>query len=488
MAFYHGVRTSEIPTAVIPPVKADRPAVIIGVAPIHLSKDGVGETNKPVMCYTLADAVSKLGYSADWQKYSLAEAIYTFFNLYAVGPVVFINVLDPAKHKSEVTEEEITLDVKGKETLKELGALPASVVVKHGSLSSTVYELNKDYILSFDDDEKLVVTKVTGGTIDGTSLKESYSKLTPETVSAEDIIGGYEASTGKYKGLELIEQVFPKTRLVPQMLLAPGWSHKPEIAAVMTAKAKAINTVFPCITVVDIPVDDVKTYTSAAEWKNTNNYMAESMVVCWPKLKLSKAVYHMSTQESALMMRTDVKHGDIPYKSPSNESFQADGCTVGALSPEDEVTLALPQANYLNSQGIVTSVNFIGGWKSWGNWTACYHAVTDVKDAFISVKRMFYWERVHLVQTYWQKVDDPTNKRLIQTLVESENINLNGLAAQGVLVGTENRVEFREVDNPVTELLAGSISLHLFMTPCIPAADINYKLEFNVKNLNSLFS
>ncbi|MBQ9423621.1 MAG: phage tail sheath family protein [Pyramidobacter sp.] len=487
MAFYHGVKTGEIPTAVIPPVKGDQPVVIVGTAPVNLSADGVGKTNEPVLCYSLADAVKAFGYSDDWNSYTLCEAMYTFFQLYAVAPVVLINVLDPARHKTAVSGETVTLDSKGAVTLANLGGILASVVVK-SSDGETTYVKDTDYVAAYDDDGRIVITRVATGAIGaGAELLVSYDRLNPGAVTKADVIGGYDVTTGKYTGLELMEQIYPKFGLVPCFLIAPGFSSDSEVAAVMNAKCEAVNTVFPCMFGVDVPVATVKTYSAVSAWKNANNFVDESMVVCWPKVKLGERVFNMSTQFAALKLATDAENDGIPYKSPSNENFQMDGCTVGGTGAADEVFLSLPEANYLNSQGIVTALNFTGGWKCWGDWTACYPSVTDTKDCFIPVKAMFFWERVHLVQTYWQKVDDPMNRRLIQTLVDSENIVLNGLAAQGVLVGDGNKISFREDDNPVTELLAGAIKLHIDMTPCIPAAVIDYDLEFNVDNLSSLF-
>ena len=68
---------------------------------------------------------------------------------------------------------------------------------------------------------------------------------------------------------------------------------------------------------------------------------------------------------------------------------------------------------------------------------------------------MFNWHAQTFIQTYWAKVDKPTNKRLIQTLLDSENIRLNGLASQQVILG--GRVEFRSDENPTTDLLDGKI-------------------------------
>lgn len=51
------------------------------------------------------------------------------FGIYGVAPVVFINVLDPTKHKADVVDEAVKLSG-GKATLAKDGVLYDSVVVK----------------------------------------------------------------------------------------------------------------------------------------------------------------------------------------------------------------------------------------------------------------------------------------------------------------------------------------------------------------------
>ena len=85
-----------------------------------------------------------------------------------------------------------------------------------------------------------------------------YEKIDPSAVDKDDIIGGIDISTGAYTGLENLSKVFPLYRLVPGMVLAPGWTHDPEVAAVMTAKASTINGLFKASVLVDVPADTVR--------------------------------------------------------------------------------------------------------------------------------------------------------------------------------------------------------------------------------------
>ena len=377
MAFRHGIYTREIPTSLIAPVQIDSGLpVIVGTAPIHLGADenALGNVNQPKLIYTYAEAVNYFGYSEDWEKYTLCEFVYSQFALYGMSPCVLINVLDPSKHKEKITAREYAImdgSINlGTEVL--MTDFEAANLDDEETESKVIYKLDEDYSLSYDDDGNLILDVISGGALVGkTKALLTYTKLKPELVTTNDIIGGVDAQTGDYKGLELIESIFPKFRLVPGLIAAPKWSEKPGVAAVMRAKCENINGVFSAISVVDIPSDSdgADVYTEVAEWKNLNNYMSEFQIACWPKISLDDRVFHLSTQLIGVMNKRDHDNGDIPYESPSNKFLQMNACVNSAGK---EIFLGLEQANLLNGQGIVTALNFYGGWRVWGNRTAIY--------------------------------------------------------------------------------------------------------------------
>ena len=632
MAFRHGVYKSEVPTSLISPVQGEAGLpVVVGTSPIYMGD--ISNVNNPVLCYSYAEAVQSMGFlHRDWDKWTLSEFIYSQFALFGQSPVVLINVFDPDKHKTEVTDEMITIptskevnlgedviiskgftfrdstdpqtlsltytasyNVSGEAVLAFTGTYPDTVRVSYTKAATTTaitdevitipgskvvnlgddvmiakgftfksnpqdgepetltlsytgeYNASKEAVITFSGDDlpetvKVSYTKsatttsitgesatITGGSMnlgedvltaegftftedtDGTlelehsadydddgnailtfmgdnlpaSVKISYTKANPDAVTAADIIGGYNAATGKYKGLELVSRVYPKYQLIPGIIAAPKWSENASVAAVMKAKCENINGLFTCISVVDIPSDDsgAVVYSAVTEWKNLNNYVSERQIACWPKVKLGDDVFHMSTQLVGLMNSVDRSHDDLPYKSPSNESFQMNGCINAA---GDEISLGLEEANYLNSQGVVTALNFSGGWKCWGNRTSIYPSNTDVKDCFIPVRRMFDFIGNTFITTFWQKTDEPMTPRLIRTIVNSFNVYLNGMAAREQLLG--GRIEFLEDENPTTDLLDGTIKFHIYMSPPVPAETIEGIFEFDPDYFNVLIS
>lgn len=485
MADKHGVYISEVATSISAPVEvAAGLPVFVGRAPVNLTDDPTAYVNKPLYASTYAEAVAALGYSDDFENYELCEAINVMFQLYGVGPVIFINVLDPTEHILSESDKTVTIADEAVQ-LSQTGILLSSLTVK---LTAAGQELtaDTDYTAAFDDDGQVVITILDDGAITSsqTSLVVSYDYLDPSAVTSSDIIGGTDSSTGKATGMELMDQVFPLFGEVPGLLLSPGWSEMSGVAAIMKTKVQNINGLFTAMAICDIDStsDGADRYTEVYAWKTSKNYTSKYQINCWPKVSLDGVVYRLSTHLAGLICYVDSENDDIPYVSPSNKTLQIDSVVIAS---GDEITLGPDQAAYVNGKGIVTAVNIIGGWRAWGNRTGIYPSGTDPKDAWIPIRRMFNWIGNSIITSYWQKVDDPINKRLIQTVVDSMNIWLNSLTAKGALLGGE--VKFNSDENATTDLLNGILSFHVYITPPIPAEDMEFILEFDTSNLESLF-
>ena len=84
-------------------------AVYVGLAPVNLVRGFEQYVNSPVKLSNLNAVKRYFGYSPDWSTFDLCEAFQLHFDNAAgnIGPIVAINVLDPAKHKKaqETTKE-----------------------------------------------------------------------------------------------------------------------------------------------------------------------------------------------------------------------------------------------------------------------------------------------------------------------------------------------------------------------------------------------
>ena len=478
MAYQHGVRVLEQATGVVAPIEGTAGLqVVFGTAPVNLAADPYAVTNKPVIAYSWSEAVSQLGYSKDYAKYTLCESMYASFKLLGVAPVIFVNVLDPKVHKKD--NEAATVKVENLQAVVEVpGILLDTVKVSvSGGDDLTV---DTDYILGFNDDGHLVITLLASGTgAAATDLSVQSTSIDPTAVDADDIIGA--SATGEEKGLEVLRQVYPKTGMTPGLIIAPGWSQNPDVGIVLAAKCEEINGYFTCEGFVDIDSseDGCTAYTDLKEAKEDAGITSPHIMALWPCVAVGSQIFHYSAVMAALTAYIDANNDDVPSLSPSNKLV---GITGTVLEDGTEVVLDQVQANTVNSFGITTAIN-VNGWRTWGNNTAAYPATTDPKDRWFCCRRFFSWWGNSFILTYFQKVDDPMNTRLIESVVDSENIRGNAYVSAGKCAAAY--IEYNEAENPVTDILNGKITFHQHLAPYVPAEDILNILEFDTDALRS---
>lgn len=465
----HGIYVSEQATSVSTPVvAASGIPFVIGAAPVQ-SAEKPAAIGVPVLCTSWTEAVEKLGYSEDWEKYTLCEFMYSHFTLFGCQPVIFCNLLDPGTMKTSVPAGDMDVaDHKVKLPFEAIN--DDALIVKAAGGTGAAYIRDTDYAVYYDGESCILEALSGGAAYAAASLSVAYSAVTPSLVSVNTVATGMEA----------IELCMGMVGVVPDLICAPGFSSDTTVAAVMATKAAGINGMFRAKALIDISPAQADEYGKVVQAKNDSNFTDENEIVCWPMLKLGGRIFHMSTQLAGLMAQVDTENEGCPYESPSNKAFKCDAIVLDKDTP---VSLTLAQANILNSGGIMTALSFMGGIVAWGNYTACYPGNTDVKDYFIPVSRMFDWVGNTEILTFWNKLDKPMNRRMIDSILDSINIWLNGLNGAGYLLG--GRAEFLEDENPETNLMAGIIKIHNYIAPPSPAQEIDFVLEYDVNYVTS---
>lgn len=474
MPYQHGVRVLEQATSVVAPITGTAGLqVVFGTAPINLAEDPTAAVNKPIIAYTWEEAVKQLGYSDDWDNYTLCQSMYASFKLFGVAPVVFVNVLDPATHKTAVTTAAEVSVTSLQGTLNVKGVLKSSVVVK-ATASGDALTADTDYTLSFDADGNLVITLLASGTAaSATKVHVTYEKLDPSAVTSANIIGA--AAGASETGLEVLRQVYPKLGMTPGLLLAPGWSQDPDVGVVLAAKCEEINGYFTCEAFVDInsATGGCTAYSNVKTAKEAAAINSPHVMALWPCMAVGSKIFWASAIWGALTQYTDARNDDVPSLSPSNKSLPITG-TV--LKDGTEVLLDQTQGNTVNGFGVSTAIN-VNGWRSWGNNSAAYPSTTDPKDRWFCCRRFFSWWGNSFILTYFQNVDDPADFRLVESVVDSENIRGNAYVSNGKCAAAY--IEFNEAENQVTDILNGKITFHQHLAPWTPAEDILNTLEFD---------
>lgn len=467
----HGVYVGQQPTALAAPIVSESGVpFFIACAPIHTA-ERPAPVGVPILCTDWAEAVERFGYSDDFAAYGLSAAMYSHFKLYGRAPMYLCNVLDPASHKSSVP----AADVAVVEHRVELGrdAIANTLVIKAQGGSGAAYTEGVDYAAHYTEKALVVELLEDGAAYSASQINVAYTKITPESVDKDDIA----------MALDSIDQCIG-TGIIPDLIIAPGFSSEPEVAAVMAAKAKAIAGLFPAKAIVDIASPAGSSYTDAIAAKAEMGAVHDTQIALWPsRLCVGEKIIPHSILFAGLIAKVDGDNDGVPMESPSNKSMP---CTGAVLEDGSAVSLTLAQANILNGAGIGTALQFMGRWAAWGNYTACYPANIDPKDIFIPNTRMFGWIASTVVRSIWGRVDAPLSPRLLFLVQNTMNLWLNGLVGRGKLLG--GRVEIKSEENPVTDLVSGILRVHIYLCPYGVAQEIAFTLELDTDYLSDLFS
>lgn len=496
MEYKHRIEVSEKATSFPSPVTTEYGIqVVFGTAPVNLAEDPYAVANRPIRAGSFEDAETVLGYSDNWDKYTLCMSMYACFQVFQVNPVIFINVLDPTVHVKEleaadypveghqaVIETEGILMDQVKITAQTDAAKVGTAQIGTAKVASEAAALKEgtDYVMDFDEYGHLVVTLLSGGSAyEVDSINLSAKVIAPELVTESDIIGAYDAETGKESGLEVLRQVYPRLGCIPSILLAPGWTEKPNIGAALQEKCVNINGSFKAVCLLDLDTELAGKYTDCGEAKEEMGYDGEHAIVLWPKVIKDGRIFCYSAVYGAMMSYNTSENQDVPYLYPSNKDLNVDG-TV--LADGSEILLDQVQAGNVNGEGVVTAICDMT-WKSFGNNTACFPGNTDPKDRWIGCRRMFDFAGNYFVRENSGRLDDNMNRRLVDDIINSFNIWGNSLVADGMCAGLY--AEYREEDNTQEDILSGHIKVRIFMAPYTPAEYINATMEFDVTALQN---
>lgn len=448
---------------------------VVGTAPVHTAKKPAAP-GVPVLCTGWEDAVEKLGYSEDWEKYSLCEVMYVYFKLYGCQPVIFCNVLDPEKARTEAAAKEYP--VENHRALLPYETLLPGLMVKTGA-EAPVLTAGEDYMAFYDESARACAIELLeeGTAYSATALTVEAGAVDPAAVTEGDVAAG----------VAQVDACMNRTGLTPDLLLAPGWSQKPAIAALLAVKAGSVSTLLGAKALVDIDSTEagVTEPGDLLEYKEKQGLTLKEQIACWPMGANGGRKFHLSTHLAALMAQVDGENGGVPYASPAGNSLIIDGC---CLADGTEISLTFDQVNRVaGHQGIVTALYFgQNGWQAKGNYMACYPRNTDPKDSFIPSARMFTWVGNTLVKNFWARLDQPMKRRLADDIVDGVNQWLNALQGSGYIYG--GRVSYEAQENPLTDLLEGIIKFHIYIATEFPAQKIEFTLEYDLDYVTAALS
>ncbi len=476
MPYKHGAYGEIIPSIEQVTYALGTIPVYIGTAPVHRLANYAEAINNPVIISNIDDATAKLGYAIDddFNDFSLAAIAYAHFKnkIQPIGPIIFINVLDPDKHKKTGTAS-VNL-IGGKGYIDDYVILDTIAIT--GEIKGT------DYTAEYTADGKVLITDIGGNLVSPVTV--SFDKVDPTAVQDADIIGFYDPLTDKRTGLSCVQIIFEELNVVPSILSAPGWNHIPNVEAELAAACSKIGGHWDAICITDIDPANAKTIDAAIDWKNTNNYKSNKEKVCWPKVKVGDKILWMSIMAIVRMQQTDYFNGGVPYESPSNKQLDMTGLVLGDGTV---IKLNSEDGNKLNEKGITTAVYFGGKWVLWGPHMSNfeYGVTAKPEEIFdVNIRTNQYLTNDFQVRNSVQ-VDTPIARNDIDDILNTEQLRLNSLISEGkLLFGT---VEFRPASNPTNDMMQGDFIFDTMVTNTPPGKSLTNKVQYTSKGLNTLF-
>lgn len=458
MAFHHGTKTTRVAGGSVAVETVDGAIIgIVGTAP-------VGAVNELTVCQTKKD-FAQFGVILN-KGFTLPDA-FDVLARYAAGKVYVVNVLDPAKHRTNVTDEVLTQD---SNTLR---AQTAQVGLLNLTLTAD-RELTEDtdYTVNMQTGEITLNARYE-------ELKATYDYADPTKVTEEDIKGGIDSATGKRQGFELLRDGFNLYGADAKILICPEFDKTASCAAALATLAEQLKAV----TYVQLPKGT--SLSKAIQGRGplgTLNASASSERVrhFFPYVQGSNnTLESLAVHAAGLRMKTDTDNGY--WFSTSNRQLQ------GVIGMEVPLTARVDdeqsETNLLNAVGITTIFNSFGtGFRLWGNRSSNYPTVTHIIN-FETALRTGDLIDESIRRTELQFIDRPIDDALIDSLLETVDTYLRALPS---IVGYS--VSLDHDTDLVDEFSKGHVPLVYDYTPKLPAELISNKSVMTRKYLVNLVS
>lgn len=443
MAYLHGAYGDQQAIGTRVATESQSAVVLVGTAPVqNLLPDDNGDwnVNKPILVNDISEAKKYFGYSDDWAKYSLCEAMHVFLELAGVGPLVMINVLDPkSTHRSSAVTTKTATPSSGRITIANCeDAILDTIVVKTQDTPPVEKVKGTDYTAVYNAAKKsIVIQELTAGALGSAALDITYYTVTASTITSTDIIGADDGA-GTHTGLYAIKDVYNLCGVIPAIFMAPGWSEVPAVHATMATLSLKINGHWDAWMFTDIPISDngtPVTMAGAKTWKDANGYTKKNETVSFPMVVgTDSKKYHLSVIRCANFLQLLAENDGIPYHTASNTAagivanLWLGASSVGKVFDDQYIN------ENLNKNGICSAA-FVGGrWVIWGAHSAEYDQVNgdNINVSETNYMMLFYLSNDFQARRVYD-VDQPLSANDIQSITAEEQSRLDALVKIGAL-------------------------------------------------------
>lgn len=410
--------------------------VYVGTAPVHNVEGGANNVNKPIVVNNIAEARKYFGYSDEWDKYTLCEAMHVHLENKGVGPLVFINVLNPATHKASEAGTVSKTPENGRVTIPAAqDIILDSVVVKSGN---TAKIKGTDYAIAYNIEKKTItISELTAGALGTSALTITYNTVDATAVTTADVIGASDG-LGLNTGIFAIKNVYQLTGYIPAYLAAPGFSSVPAVHAAMYQNSVKVNGHWDVYMFVDLPIvngETPLTLDTAKTYKNGNGYTKENETVFFPLAQGTDGkIYHLSVLAAANFQELLLAQDGIPYKTASNtdcsliENLYLGASNTGRIYDDSIIN------EKLNKNGIASAAYVGGRWAIWGCHSADYDQENgDQINVAETNRMMLYYISNDFQHRRTPDVDKPMTANDLQTIIAEEQTRVDALLNIGAL-------------------------------------------------------
>lgn len=478
--FFHGIRSRSTVAGAVPiPEVATAVIGLVGTAPIHHTASPAFVAHKVFASTRDLDDVQLAG--PQIAGYSIPAALDDI-RAELGSTVVFINVFDPATHKTDVAEATLTI------------AADKTIKLAHGDLISLVVKTTADPAVTCVEGTDYTADRITGvitilpggALAAAASAKVTYSYGNPGAVDDDDIIGTITAG-GLRVGAQALLSAQAELGYKPKILIAPEYSSSPAVQQALDLLASKLLGI--CLA--DAPLGATPQEVISGRLPDNDLSLlstSELTLYCYPQLKVPATgggtkLRPYSPALAGLVARVDRTEGY--WVSPSNHQLRrAIGLELPLTASIDDDTC---DVNLINAAGIVTVFSAgTSGRRAWGNRNASFPSTQSVM-SFVPVVRTMQTVRESIQNGVMNRLDGPISWRLIKAVLDDVNAFIARLVSEGALT-PGSIVEARPENNPPAQLAAGKIKFTGPVMPPPPAEQFEFDLTVDTNLLANVFA
>lgn len=299
-----------------------------------------------------------------------------------------------------------------------------------------------------------------------------------EAATLANVIGGVDATTGQYEGVQALLGAESVVGFAPRILCAPGFTHqKPgDNANPVVSELIGIAERMRAVIIADGPnTTDTAAINYSQDFGSARVYLVDPWVSVFRNG--STVIEPASARVAGLIAKSDNDRGF--WWSPSNQNING---IVGTARPIDfKLGDANSRANLLNEQNVTTIIRQ-DGFRLWGNRTLS----SDPKFAFLSVRRTADILNESLQRAHLWAVDRNITRTYVKDVEDGVNAYIRTLVDLGALLG--GRCWADPDLNTAANITQGKVFFNFDFTPPYPAEHITFRSILTNDYISEVFS